>query len=92
MGANPRPRTWTPAQWRNIAPSVSDLMRHGWPVSAHCLHCHLVMVVDVARVALECGPNFVLWGRTAKCRRRSCAGRMSFYCRPPQAGRDIPMF
>jgi hypothetical protein len=92
MGANPRPRTWTPAQWRNIAPSVSDLMRHGWPVSAHCLHCHLVMAVDLSGVAQARGADFVLWGQTAKCRRRYCTGRMAFYCQPLRAGQDIPMF
>lgn len=91
MGGNPRYRTWSPAQWRSLAPTAADLAARGWPVHARCLTCQLEMDVDLARVIAERGPALVLWGRTSRCRRRRCQGRMAFYVTPPRADGEVIM-
>lgn len=78
--------------WRDCAPTIGNLIDQGWPVAAHCLSCGLAMEVDLNGLVRKLGPNVVLWGRTARCRRRHCVGRMYFSCRPPRAGGDVPMF
>ncbi|CAM2808601.1 hypothetical protein BDI01nite_31470 [Brevundimonas diminuta] len=93
MGMNPRYNNWTRAQWMGRAAKVGDLQRQGWPVVACCLHCHLEMTVDLAVVRRALGEDFVLWGRTARCRRRHCQGRMCFWTYPPEGrGLKVEMF
>ena len=93
MGMNPRYNAWTSAQWMGRAAKVGDLQRQGWAVVACCLHCHLEMTVDLAVVRRALGEDFVLWGRTARCRRRHCQGRMCFWTYPPEGrGIKVEMF
>jgi len=92
MGGNPRYQTWSPAQWRQVAPTVADLRRHRYEVIARCLTCSLAMDVALADVAKARGDEFVLWGRSARCRRRHCQGRMQFWCVPPRLGSEVEMW
>lgn len=86
MGMNPRYGNWGAADWMGRAGNVRDLQAQGWPVIARCLHCRLEMDVRLDVLRRERGPDFILWGKTARCRRRHCQGRMMFLTYPPQAG------
>jgi hypothetical protein len=92
MGGNPRYQTWSPDQWRSVAPTVSDLRHHGFKVFARCITCSLAMDVRLDVVAQSRGDTYVLWGKAVPCRRRHCVGRMSFYCVPPKVGVEVEMF
>lgn len=91
MGFNPRPGTWGPAQWKARAETVAHIRREGWPVHAVCGACRLQMKVDLARIARDRGPGFVLWGKTGPCRRLGCAGKVLFMVEPPSANGAVPM-
>jgi hypothetical protein len=92
LGFNPRHQGWGPDQWRSVAPTVADLQRHGFPVIARCMTCHLAMDVRLDAVSAAKGATYVLWGKAVPCRRRHCQGRMWFYCLPPKAGAEVEMF
>ncbi len=92
MGMNPRYGNWGTAEWMGRAGDVAGLQSQGWPVVARCMTCSLEMNVrlDVLRQAR--GPSFVLWGKSARCRRRHCQGRMYFWTYPPRANGPVEMF
>lgn len=93
MGHNPRYQTWSSAQWMNRAGTVAELQVQGWPVVARCLTCRLEMDVRLTVLLKARGPDFSLWGRSARCRSRRCQGRMYFWTFPPQAkGKAVEMF
>lgn len=91
MGGNPRYATWSPGQWRSLAPTIGHLRREGWPVHAACMACGLQMKVSLERIERERGTAFVLWGRTAPCRKLHCGGRAMFVVNPPRADGPVPM-
>lgn len=80
MGMNPNYRRWGVAQWRSRAPTVGRLIDERWTVFAGCEVCDLTMDVRLEVVAQARGRDFSLWGgRSVRCRRRHCLGRMRFY-------------
>lgn len=91
MPGNPRHGRWGPAQWRSVATTVADIRRAGWPLHAVCLTCALEMKVDLARIERAKGAGYVLWSRTATCRRRHCQGRAVFVVTPPRANGPVMM-
>ena len=91
MGGNPRPATWAPSRWRALAPTVALLRREGWPVYASCMACGHASSVDLERLAEGKGADFILWGRTARCREHRCRGRVMFLVNPPRADGPVPM-
>lgn len=92
MGMNPRYGNWGTAEWMGRAGTVGDLIKQGWPVVARCHRCGLEMDVRLDLLARRVGPDVSLWGRTARCRRRHCQGRMLFWTYPPRARGPVQMF
>lgn len=88
MGHNPRFRMWRTEDWQGYCPTIGDMARRGWSLTAHCWvpTCNLAMAVDIHTVVRAKGLQWSPWGQTAKCRRLYCHGRMRFrgYC--PRAG------
>lgn len=85
MGFNPSYRQWTAANWMGRAGTAGDLVKQGWPVVARCTYCNLEMDVRLDVLVRAKGPDYVLWGKSARCRRRHCQGRMLFWTYPPEA-------
>lgn len=78
--------------WRDVAPTLADLKRHRFVVTARCLVCSLEMEVRPEIAAQARGWDYVLWGRSVPCRRFRCGGRMWFACIPPRLGQRVPMW
>lgn len=57
---------------------------------ARCQACQLDLRIDVDLMVRLNGPDLVLFGRTCRCRRMGCAGRMFFMGKPP--GQQIGLF
>jgi len=70
-------------EWRQSCSTVTKMRARGWEVVSRCRSCHLVMDVDLERMALELGPDFCLWDRQPPCRSRRCGGRVVFQARVP---------
>lgn len=69
--------------WRPKVETVAAMQGHRWEVIARCFTCGLEVVVDLARVARERGPQTSLWDRQSACKRRGCNGRMVFMAKGP---------
>jgi len=65
--------------------TVSAMRRDGWVVMARCRACHLDAWVCLSTVIRLNGPDVQLFGRTTRCRRYGCQGRMIFMATPPGA-------
>lgn len=77
--------------WRAACPTVGDIRRAGWTVSAVCPVCDLEIEADLKLVETIKGGGYRLWGATTRCRRRWCSGRMAFFVEPPGAQLEIRM-
>ena len=63
------PDRYTVADWRLAGGTVEAIMLNRWLVFTECEVCGLRIRADLKRIARERGANYVLWGRTASCRR-----------------------
>lgn len=63
--------------------TAGQMRRDGWRVRARCLHCQLELLVDLDSVIKLNGYGVKLWGRSPRCRRVGCEGRMIFLGSPP---------
>lgn len=70
--------------------SASEMRRRGWVAAARCLACHLDLRIDLDLMVRLNGPDLSLFGRTCRCRRLACLGRMIFMGTPP--GQQIGLF
>ena len=68
--------------------TASAMQRDGWVIKTHCTTCYLDCWVDLATVIRLNGPDTKLFGRTTRCRRYSCPGRMVFLATPPGETHD----
>lgn len=89
MGMNPRFARWSREDWQGYAPTVDAMMRRGWTVTATCPHCKLQMAADLELMSLKLGRGYSPWGKTARCRRLYCPGRMSLKAYSPRAGQYV---
>ncbi len=78
--------------WRDRAPTLADLRQHRFLVIARCKQCDLPMPVHLEVTASAKGWDYVLWGRSVRCKRWRCGGRMAFWCYPPQTNQAVEMF
>lgn len=85
------PDRYSDDDWRQAGFTVGAVIANRWLVYTECELCELRIEADLKRVARERGSNYVLWGRTARCRRMGCPGRVTFWCRPHGALGDIAM-
>jgi hypothetical protein len=91
MGSNPRFRVWSHEDWRGYCPTIGDMARRGWSLTARCKTCNLRMAVDIQVVLRRTGRSWSPWGRTARCRRLHCAGRMHLRAYAPRAGEYVDL-
>ncbi len=70
--------------------SVSEMRQRGWVVMARCQACQLDLRIDLDLVVRLNGPDLVLFGKSCRCRRMGCSGRMIFMGTPP--GQQIGLF
>lgn len=89
MGHNPRFRMWSAEDWQGYCPTIGDMAQRGWTLSARCTACNLRMAVDIDVVAAAKGRAWSPWGRTARCRRLFCHGRMRLRGYSPRAGEYV---
>ncbi|KAK0351551.1 hypothetical protein LTR94_024498 [Friedmanniomyces endolithicus] len=67
------------------------MARREWKLTAHCGRCGLVMVANVDTIAQAKGRDWSPWGKSAKCRRLHCAGRMTLRGYSPRAGHILTL-
>ena len=76
MGHNPKYRMWGYENWMGYAPTISHMVQRGWSLTIHCPVCRLDMAVDPQKIVRERGRNWSPWGKSARCPRLYCVGRM----------------
>lgn len=89
MGHNPRFRVWGNEDWKGYCPTIGDMERREWTLTARCNTCDLKMAVRIEVVIRAKGANWSPWGRTARCRRLHCGGRMYLRGYSPRAGEYV---
>lgn len=89
MGFNPKYRFWSRENWQGYAPTIADMVRKEWSLTATCRTCRLPMRVDPAKLMTIAGRDYSPWGKTAKCRRMDCHGRMTLEAYDPRSGFKI---
>ncbi len=82
---------YTAEEWRRVGPTVQAAIDNRWRVFTECEVCELRIVADLKRIAQVKGPNYRLWGQTARCRRMGCPGKVVFHAQPPGAGVTVVM-
>ena len=82
---------YSPSDWMRSGETVGAIIANRWMVYTECELCQLRIEADLKRIARECGPKYVLWGRSPRCRRMGCPGRVTFWCRPHGNVGDIAM-
>lgn len=82
---------YSDADWRQAGRTVGAIIANRWLVYSECDLCRLRIEADLKRIAEKRGMNFVLWGRTTRCRRMGCPGNVSFWCRPHGTNADVAM-
>lgn len=63
--------------------------RRGWSLTATCSTCDLKMEVRLEVVIRAKGKTWSPWGKTAKCRRLHCGGRMYLRGYSPRANEFV---
>jgi len=58
--------------------TISNMIKEGVKVRAHCSKCDLTLVVDLELLQSHHGPEFSLIGKRGKCRRLGCEGSTVF--------------
>jgi hypothetical protein len=86
-----KPERRTAEYWRGHAETVTQMVQQHWDVTTECAVCRLAMRVDLALVAKVARPDVSLWNRRQPCRRLGCEGFVTFYGRPPELLRPIPL-
>ena len=89
MGHNPRFRVWGNEDWQGYCPTIGDMDRRSWSLTAKCSTCDLQMEVRTDVVIAKLGKKWSPWGKTAKCRRLRCNGRMYLRAYAPRAGEYV---
>lgn len=89
MGHNPRFRMWTRENWQGYAPTIGRMDDRGWSLSMHCASCRLAMVADADTIIRARGRDWSPWGKSARCKRMFCHGRMRMRAYCPRSNETI---
>lgn len=89
MGFNPRYRNWTRENWQGYAPDIGAMQQRHWSLTARCHVCSLEMAADIQKIIHSRGLHFSPWGRSARCRRLGCPGRMRFRAHDPRSNERV---
>lgn len=69
----------------------------GWTLRSTCSRCKTQLHVDLRLIALAKGPDYVLWGRSTRCKvwtwgdDEQCSGRITFEARSVRGGSWRPL-
>ena len=89
MGFNPRYRQWTRENWQGYAGTIGRMQDLCWSLTMHCGLCDLAMVADAKAIIRARGKNYSPWGKSARCRRLGCGGRMRMKAHDPRSNERI---
>lgn len=62
-----------------------------WEVVAHCRECNTPLRVDLKVIAIVRGLDYVLWNKTARCKRLLCNGVVDFKAKCPETIQYEPL-
>ena len=83
---------YSDADWREASRTARQIRANRWTVDAACDDvCNLVTEVNLDVVITMVGPDYSFWGATARCRRKGCPGRVTFYLNAHGAPVQIAM-
>lgn len=74
------------------AVTLSEIRARSWTVRATCVRCKVSLHVDLAPMLALQGPDFILWGKSPRCRvwaygdDERCPGRVMFEVRSVRGG------
>lgn len=74
------------------AVTLAEIRAEGWTVRATCTRCRVGLHVDLASMLALLGPDFILWGKSPRCRvwaygdDERCPGRVLFEVRAIKGG------
>lgn len=71
------------SEYRGRCQSVGDMYAAGWEVITQCRACRVELHTDLRVIMAMRGRDFVLWNRTAKCKKVRCRGVVDFLARLP---------
>ncbi|MFZ4165276.1 hypothetical protein [Brevundimonas sp. NPDC058933] len=89
MGHNPKYRFWTRENWAGYAPTIHDMVRRDWSLTLRCHVCRLEIAADPQKIIRERGRAYSPWGKSARCPRLHCHGRMTLEAYDPRSGFKI---
>lgn len=89
MGFNARYRMWNRENWQGYAPTIGRMQDRGWTLSMHCGVCRLAMLADPDTIIAARGRDWSPWGKSARCRRMYCHGRMRMIAYDPRSNFNI---
>lgn len=69
--------------------SIGEMRRRGWVVMARCRTCELDIRIDLDLMIRLNGHDLMIFGKTCRCRRLGCGGRMMFMGTPPSAQHGV---
>lgn len=80
------------------AVTVAEMHARRWIVTAACRSCRTRVHVDLAVVRRVLGDDYVLWGKTSRCKvwvrwslDRRCEGQVTFLAQSSQTGTEVPL-
>lgn len=78
--------------------TLADMHARRWIVTADCRQCRIRLHVDLAAQRRLLGDDFVLWGKTGRCKvyvrwslDRRCEGRVIFLAQSSQTGSPVEL-
>lgn len=78
--------------------TVGEMIERNWTITAYCPRCRVRLHVDLRALVQTVGPDYVLWGRTPRCRvwvqwdlDRRCPARVSFHAQSSIKGSAVEM-
>lgn len=84
MGFNARFAVWRREDWQGYAPTIGDMARRGWSLTFHCPSCKNGYSADIDKIIRERGRSWSPWGKTARCPKLYCPGRMTLRAYAPR--------
>lgn len=80
------------------AVTVAEMHARRWTITADCRACRTRVHVDLAVVRRVLGDDYVLWGKTSRCKvwvrwslDRRCEGQVTFLAQSSQSGSEVPL-
>ncbi|HYC74548.1 MAG TPA: hypothetical protein VEC04_06890 [Brevundimonas sp.] len=78
--------------------TLAEMHARRWLVIAACPNCHARTHVDLAALRRLLGDDYVLWGRTTRCKAwvrwevdRRCPGSVTFLAQSSLSGSTVPL-